>query len=219
MKHWGLLVAAAIVILTNAIALVAVARNRAGKPVETIELTQRELPAGFHLKEDTGISLRLSWNGSSFNGNSYAWLDRPKLEALGFDMAAAVRNKALPRPAFVVFEYNGPAWEEWRRNYKGHLASAQSRLIPIDADKSPASLLQKYPDRQKYLIVPCVIRAFANPNDDGYGPPPERFFAAVSEILPQNIHVPPPARGFAGPSYSVTLAYGHRFEPWVVTQP
>lgn len=222
MKKAGLLVAAAIVIVSNALVLAGVARNRAGAPVETIQLTQRELPAGFRQKEDTGVSLHLNSNHYGvFYREKNAWLDRARLDSLGFDTAAALRDRKhqpLPRPAYIALEYNGPAWEQWARRaqdtkpFNRISLDMQSRLFPIDAAKSPEALLQKYSDRQKYLIVRGVIRAFVNT-----GTGTNQLEGSVSEILPQNIHVPPPlASSFSTASYTVTLAYGHRFEPWVI---
>ena len=225
MKKLGLLLAAAVVIVSNALVLFGVARNRAGAPVETIQLTQRELPKGFSEKEDTGVSLRFNWNMGFYGADNSAWLDEAKLRSLGFDTAAALRDKKhqpLPRPAFVVLEYDGPAWEHFQQSTAlrtpGINLSAQSRLLPIDADKSPGPLLQKYSDRKKYLIVRCVVRAYVNAFDTvTRRPVPDRVEGSISEALPQNIHVPPSlSSAFSGSSYTVTLAYGHRFEPWVI---
>ena len=228
MRKSGLLLGAALILVTNAFVLVGVARNRAGEPVETIQLTQRELPTGFRQKEDTGVSLRLSWNRGFLDTGGPVWLDRPKLESLGFDCAAALRDTKhipLPRSAFIVFEYDGPAWEALRQReqqlpfYKGTNFDGQSRLIPIDAAKTPDSLFQKYADRKKYLIVRGIVRAFVSPVDPNITPIVYHILGTVSEILPQEIHVPPSlANAFAATPYTVTLAYGHRFEPWVVTK-
>lgn len=42
--------AAAVIVVTNGIVLIEVARNRAGVPIETIQLTERELPLNFREK-------------------------------------------------------------------------------------------------------------------------------------------------------------------------
>ncbi len=224
MKKPGLLLAAAVVIVSNALVLVGVARNRASTPVETIQLTQRELPKGFSEKEDTGVSLRFNWN-MGFYGAGNSWLDEAKLRSLGFDTAAALRDKKhqpLPRPAFVVLEYDGPAWEHYQQTTAlrtpGINLSMQSRLVPIDAGKFAEPLLQKYSVRQKYLVARGVVRAYVNAFDPvARKAVPDRVEGMVSEILPQNIHVPPSLSSvFSAPSYTVTLTYGHRFEPWVI---
>ncbi|HYL38465.1 MAG TPA: DUF4824 family protein [Bryobacteraceae bacterium] len=228
MRRLGLLLAAAVIIVSNVVVLVGVARNRSGGPVETIQLTQRELPTGFHEKEDTGVSLRLNW---SHYGIVYpeetSWLDQAKLESIGFDTSAALRDTKhppLPRPAFVVFEYNGAAWEHWvqkaqqEKSLGGPGPDTQTRLVAIDAAKTPEALLQKYTDHSKSLIVRGVIHAFASQTDPvTKRPGPWRLEGSISEVLPQSIHVPPPiANSFTKTPYTVTLAFGHRFEPWVI---
>lgn len=225
MKKFGLLIAAAVVLASNALVLVGVSRNRAGSPVETIQLTQRELPKSYQEKEDTGVSLRLSWNMDFLGTNTSSWLDEDKLRLLGFDPAAVLRDKKhqpLPRRAFVVLEYDGPAWESVRQARlqpaPGLDLSASTRLVPIDAGPSPEPLLQKYSDHQRYLVVACVVHAFTGAWDPiARKPITDRVQGSISEILPGNIHVPPSQAGaFSSASYTVTLAYGHRFEPWVV---
>ena len=226
MKRSGLMLAAAVIIVSDAFVLIGVARNRAGTPVETIQLTQRELPTGFHEKEDTGISLRFNWNIGFGVANSSSWLDEAKLKSLGFDAGEPrdIQHQPLPRPAFIVLEYNGPAWDDWLRGaqrlpyFKATQTEVQSRLFAIDAGKSAEPLLQKYADRRRYLVVRGVIRAYANHTDPvTHGVGPWRLEGSVSELLPQNIHVDPSlAPAFAKAPYTVTLAYGQRFEPWVL---
>jgi hypothetical protein len=97
-KTKGLLLAGTVVVVTNAIVLLGIARNQDGQPLETIQRTERELPLEPHGKEDSGLSLRLQWQPfGSPNNDQYAWLDRMKLEELGFDCQArsAIRNARL----------------------------------------------------------------------------------------------------------------------------
>jgi hypothetical protein len=56
-----LLLAAAVVLGADAIALLEAAYNRSGAPVETIELTERELRLERPLPESTALFLRLTW--------------------------------------------------------------------------------------------------------------------------------------------------------------
>lgn len=240
MKQPGLLLAAAVIIGTNAIVLVGVDRNRAGGPLRTIQLTERELPMSYRGKEDSGISLRLQFQRFYIsNIDRYAWLDQPKLESLGFDCAAALRDekrRPLSRPAFIVLEFNGPAWEQWLQEHaqqvpelRNFSPEMQSRLLPIDAAKTSEPLLAKYADHQKYLIVRGIVQlSVLNWDPKTIRPGPARLQPSIFEVLPDSIHVPLPiANAFAGLTstnagksrYTVTLAYGHRFEPWVVAQP
>jgi hypothetical protein len=233
MKPGALLVAAAVVVVTNGVVLLEVARNRAGAPVETIQLTERELPLNFQEKENTGVAVRLDWQRFyPFVEDNYSWLDRAKLEALGFDYARAMREPQrppLPRPAFVALEFNGPAWEKWLNlaqqstRPSGTSPEMYSRLIPIDVATTPDPLLRKYPDRRRYLVVKGVIQLFFDTS--GKRQPPLR--PSISQILPGSIHVPPPlsdaAARFAGrtvtqsPRYTLTVSYGRSFEPWLVS--
>jgi hypothetical protein len=236
MRRNGLLLAAAIIVVANAFVLVGVARNRSGQPRETIQLTERELPMDPRGKEDTGVSLRLRWEQLySSIPSSYPWLDRAKLESVGFDCEGAFRDskrRPLDRPAFLVLEYNGAAWEEWQRSIdetktvRGFDKAAQSRLFVIDAAKRPESLLSQYADRRKYLIVRGVVRLFVNNWDPKTQKPgPYRLQPSVAELLPSIIHVPLPLSttmanrsantAAADFHYAVTLSYGSRFEPWV----
>ncbi len=243
MRQRGILLAAAVIVITNGVVLIEVARNRAGGPIETIQLTERELPLNFREKENTGVSVRLNWQQLFyFVANDYSWLDRTKLEGLGFDCARALREpkrSPLPRPGFVALEYGGPAWEQWLkavqqadaiRNFSasGMRTEMSSRLFPVDVAKTPEPLLRKYPDRGKYLIVEGVVALSVTTFDpvtrqEGQA----RLQPSISEALPNTIHVPPPLSDALGnlpilpnaasSRYTLTLACGRYFEPWLVT--
>ena len=240
MRRLGLLVAGAIMLVTNAVALIEVARNRAGAPVENIQLTERELPLDFREKEDTGVAVHLSWRRFSSVPDDFSWLNQAKLEELGFDYAWAQRhpeNPPSPRPAFVALEFDGPAWERWLKSaQQAGIAERSpvetgltSRLVPIDVAKTPEPLLQKYQDRGKYLIVRGVVQLSAWTFQAGGAPGPPRLQPNISELLPASIHVPRPISDTlgnlptpappAGPRYTLTLSYGRSFEPWIVTEP
>jgi hypothetical protein len=241
MKSRGLLFAAALIAGTDAIVLLGVARNRVGSPVQTIQLTERELPREAGDKENSGVSLRFQWvRYTPSNFDEYGWLDRTKLEELGFDTQAALRDTKHPpleRPAFLVLEYDGPAWQRWQSlidkqpdAVRSYMSITNSRLFVIDAARRPEPLLEKYKDHQHYLIMRGVLRlGVVNWDPVARKPGLDRLQASVSRLLPASIHVPPPlsvALGslstgttFASPRYTVTLSYGHSFEPWIVTQP
>jgi hypothetical protein len=241
MKSRGLLFAAALIVGTNAIVLLGVARNQAGPPLVTIQLTERELPREPHGKEDSGVSLRLQWQrfGSAYL-DQYAWMDRTKLEELGFDCQAALRDpKHLPleRPAFLALEYDGPAWEQWQKAMEkepkvvhSYDSTMESRLFVVDGAKQPEPLFERYKDRKLYIVVRGVVRvSVVNRDPVTRRPGPDRLQASVSRLLPESIHVPMSLAGAlqnlatdtipASPRYTVTLSYGRRFEPWIVTKP
>ena len=241
MKSRGLLFAAALIIGTNAIVLVGVARNRLGSPLRTIQLTERELSREIRDKENSGVSLQFQWiRYTPSNFDEYAWLDRPKLEELGFDTQAALRDPKHPpleRSAFLVLEYDGPTWQRWQSliekqpdAVRSYMSITNSRLFVIDSARRPEQLMEKYRDQQHYLIVRGVVRVgVVNWDPVTRMPGPDRLQASVSRLLPESIHVPPPlsgalarlstGTGIVSPRYTVTLSFGRRFEPWIVIQP
>lgn len=226
----GLLVAAAVILVTNGVVLTEVARNRSGGPIETIQLTERELPLNFREKENTGVEVRLNWRRFSLGADEFSWLDRPKLEGLGFDYMRAMQDPLhppLPRPAFVALEYNGPAWEKWLNSTQrskqpfGTQPEMYSRLFPVDVASTPEVLLRKYPDRAKYLIVIGMVQLSPITRQGHL-----QLLSSISQLLPDSIHVPLPLSNPlslvvgtdpASPRYTLTLSYGRSFEPWLVT--
>jgi hypothetical protein len=117
---------------------------------------------------------------------------------------------------------------------------ARSRLFAIDAGRDPQLLRQRYPDRGRFIVAAAQIRLqLLAPFDDTarkHEPPKLRGF--ISELLIDDIHVPKALgaelderlakdAGHEGspfpsrfgqqraPAYTITLAYGRRFEPWV----
>jgi hypothetical protein len=235
MKRSGLILGIAIILATNAIALIMAAKNRSGAPLQTIELTERELGLQIMGQENSGVAMRLNWHRQ----NEDTFLDRAKLEAIGFDCrlpegAAAKDVSPLPRAAYVALEYEGKAWEQWsqrpesekRPNQYSPQPSFASRLFPVDVSRSFSELRNRYPDRSKFLIVAAVVRArIQDVGDQKTGTPkPDRIVGFVAAVLPSDINVPLPYAKLlsslktpAGqePRYLVTLQYGSNLEPWV----
>ena len=126
MKLKGLILAAAVVLATNAVLLALVARNRTGESDATIELTERELRLTPGDSDNTGVSLTMVWNSPYGFGlppqARYPWFDRTKLESFGFDCRVPLTDSRaerhygtqsmLTRPAFAVLEYGGEAWQK-----------------------------------------------------------------------------------------------------------
>jgi len=226
MRPGGLLIAAAVVVITNGVVLMEVARNRAGAPVETIQLTERELPLNSRQNEDSGLSARLNWRPFGAFPGVFSWLDQTKLEGLGFNYSKAMRDPQhapLARQAFIVLEYDGAAWEHLKSASPPTQPDLTSRLIPIDAASRSEPLLRKYPDRDRYLIVKGIVQFLITTTSKGQ-PQLQPF---ISEVLPESIHVPPPLSDALGrfpgntnpasPRYTLTLSYGRSFEPWIVS--
>jgi hypothetical protein len=113
---------------------------------------------------------------------------------------------------------------EKQLNYKQNYAS---KLYIIDTGLNPEELRQKYPDRSRYMIVAGRISVVYQGSDTS-----QAYAGFISGIDITEIHVPLESRpvldnlpapdtdyqysyGYP-PRYAVTLAYGRRYEPWVV---
>ena len=150
------------------------------------------------------------------------------------------------RQAYVVLEYNGPAWQSYRqaeirrqedarRTYKSaapdnveSLLDGYSRLVAIDADRDAAVLRTRYPDRHRYLIVDARVSIYGRVGPDGNGR--TRLSGTITRLSPQTINVPKPYSSVfvsmegstyapsaeRAPRYWVTLRYGRFHEPWIV---
>jgi hypothetical protein len=217
MKNTSLILAIAIILASDGIALIGTTHNRAGDAVQTIQLTERELPILNADQENTGVDLNISW--SQFPSPSIgSVLDRKQLEASGFVFSAppseATKNVAfLPREAYVALEYEGQKWNEWQQWAKQHSTNDQSiiegnpgapptirsprsasHLFVVDASKSMSELRTRYPDQSKYLIVRAVLMAQTYPVKGS--PAGEvasyRYIGRVMQIMPNVIHVPIP---------------------------
>lgn len=149
--RWHTLFAgAALIILSNAIALSGVAVNRSGEPESRSMLRERELVlpyGGDRQAENSGLALRLNWRildaddeypdyGYSTSGARPAWLDATRMAALGFHITSGKVTpearehfvRQLPRQVLVVLEFEGPAWrqavERARTSTARHAAAA-----------------------------------------------------------------------------------------------
>jgi hypothetical protein len=200
MRNRGLFIAIGLLLLVNALVLVGVRYNRSGAPDSVMTLTNREMPIAYsYQKEDSGISLRVRTDHYFYGWSTgvpdepFAWIDRKKLETLGFDFSHApdtderygFYNRQLPRRAYAVLEYDGPAWEGWKRKLTDEPAKSDqprkegampatspgakqknieqalrtdSHLFIIDAGTDSAALRRQYPDQKHYLILPAKVR-------------------------------------------------------------
>jgi hypothetical protein len=228
MKRASFIAAAAIVVVANALALVHAARNRTGTPDAEMTLTQRELRY-FNRSaadEDSGVSLYLEWiDPGNFPWpwpgqleRSTIWLDRTKLQSLGFGCsvdaaspdAGRYYQRQRPRQVFVALEYEGAAWRAWAESYNRVSAeqkankqfsnwtddvSYRSHLFAVDADIDPIRLRGRHPDRTAVVIVPAVVSVTLEPFPyPGTKPDSKRSPQVIGRIqqLPSSIHVPRP---------------------------
>ncbi|OGS80575.1 MAG: hypothetical protein A2061_00865 [Gallionellales bacterium GWA2_59_43] len=132
MMKWTrtLVVGVTLIVLTNAVVLLGATYNRSGDPESQLRLTQRELQHSQWRaeKDNSGITLELNWRILPAQLDRYdrysagrwempAWLDKVKLEQLGFDVAKLAsergygrRDDIQPREVLLVLELNGPAY-------------------------------------------------------------------------------------------------------------
>ena len=193
-----LIAGCALVVIVNVAILGTAAWNRGGDRPANMTLTERELALPeFRDAESSGCELTLKFASNppqsvframllrrnAMPAVAYPWLDKTKLEALGFRLPAAT-SAALnehgnespgSRAAFIALEFDGASWEPWlaareealRKKLSEEDASAllaldrtmRSRLVPVDAATDEAELRGRYPDRARTLIVQAIVRA------------------------------------------------------------
>ena len=151
-----------LVALTNAVALLGVVYNRSGEPESKVTLTQRELHTPYRWygnRENSGLALGLVWrvlNEESVATQTYAWryagiggtpawLDKARMQALGFDTSApfgdsdprgrARYEKQLPREVLLVLELDGPAYRRSLELATEYAARDEAKLAAIPGDK------------------------------------------------------------------------------------
>jgi len=104
----------------------------------------------------------------------------------------------------------------------------QSRLFAVDAGLDADNLRTGYPDRSKYIIARAIVRMQSNRGKDKL----THYRGWIEQLGVASINVPKKLRdrlSFLGssadsyrtydkpPRYTVTLGYGSRFEPWLVS--
>lgn len=190
MKRLELLSAVAVVLAANTWVLVGVALNRSGAPSAVVELTEREAHLVRMGEENTGLTVRLVWAGPT------GWLDRAKLEELGFKSAPW----QWPKQAFAVLERQ------------------VGRLAAVDAARNAAPLRKRYADSKRYIIAPCMVRTWWGTGrlqgDILQILTPEIHVPLPYSRVLAGLGNTPNARDFQ-PRYQVTLCYGQRHEPWI----
>ncbi len=232
MRQLWMWAAITLVAATNAVVLAGVAYNRSGEPEALVTLTERELPLAYTVEENSGVELRLDWRQHR-KWSSYpedpdsTWFDQKKLETLGYDCRRPISDpsarleyeKALPRKAFAVLEYEGEAWRAWIAEAEkdrariaaqigrqeatqkdlqqadqglDRLRRTDSRLIAVDVGLDPAALRGQYPDRGKYIIAPAEVRlTIAKERTEKHGArEPAHLRGFISSILVNYVTVP-----------------------------
>lgn len=146
-----------ILFAANIIVLLGVYFNRSGEPESKLILTERELRTPFQLnKENSGFSLQILWKsiGRKYGMNEFSnpyspiWLDKKKLEELGFDLNKLkgqdyIYEFPIPttKEVFIVLEYDGDAFHETIKNAKKNLLEKEKIF---KANPNDETLEEKY---------------------------------------------------------------------------
>jgi len=152
----ALLVAVALIVVTNALVLAGVAYNRSGEPDSVLRLTERELRIqhpSWLTHWNSNVDLRLTWRyaqtrlaGQDGPDEYFGlhWLQPEQLRELGFEVEGDLEStehlarldRQPSRRAWVVLEYDGPA-------YHARLEKLHQKL------EHAASLAQAHPDDER----------------------------------------------------------------------
>jgi hypothetical protein len=155
--------------------------------------------------------------------------------ALEFDGPSSAQwFAARPRPDEVY-----PAWQNLTLDQQREIErSTESRLVAVDAGADPAALRRAHPDSRQALILPALARVMldeARPAMATRAASPARLRGAISRLSISQITVPRPLSESLGGlpqapawsfefgalkvqpiTYTVTLAVGSKYEPWIV---
>ena len=186
-RTYTLVAGLSLIALTNAVALLGVAYNRSGEPEAIFRLTQRELHQpyrGYGNRENSGLELKLFWRvlneqsgAAQFNnwryggsGGTPAWLDKARMEALGFDTSASAPSstpqgrmryeKQLPREVLLVLELEGPAYQrslelatQYADREDATLAAAPGEKSLVTGAKDAREALERETHRNSRLFL------------------------------------------------------------------
>jgi hypothetical protein len=172
--------------------------NRSTESQPPLTLTERELGLPWspvNADQGLGVRLRFEFERRSEPLDARNWLPEARLRDLGFplnvptgDPAASAAYADVPsRVAWVVFEYNGPAFQEIERRRAlrreaNPFADTRppSRLVPVEAGLDVEPLRKKY--GAEHLIVRAIISLT-------YTSDP-LLYAWVRELVPASVTVP-----------------------------
>jgi hypothetical protein len=240
MRRYRVLAASILVVVSNGLALLGVAWNRSAGPVQTMELTERELRLVSTSPDDSSVRLRLEWWYPGQLQNRTGTFNEAKLRELGFECpppAPGTRRSETSRPAFIAFELDPSVDDKIPSETVRTIVTSsdgrppapsrvRSRLVVRDAALVYHQLRQRYPDTRRFLIARGVIRPYFLSLDPASDAAVNRWEGSLSQVIPREIYVPLPhsralARLKSQPEaqrhYRVVLHYGRRLEPWVGT--
>jgi hypothetical protein len=171
-RKYTLIGGMALILISNAVALLGVRYNRSGDPDSVLHLSQRELALPYWRgvdREGTMHELRLKWRTLAKDENmSYGlyagqaeWLDRKKLEALGFDMSPIYeaqpgkRNDRRPisKLVYVALELDGGAYREALRRAQRLADKPAAQPDASVSSNSPAERLKREQHSESRLFA------------------------------------------------------------------
>ena len=150
--------ALAVIVVTNAVALSGAMLNRSGDAESQLTLSQRELRLPYRSfdRENSGLALSLDWrvlvqpdkNNVYYSweysrGGMPEWLDKAKMESLGFDMSTesdqGIRrnDRTLSREVLLVLEFDGEAYRRSLEMARQSLVAEEEKLaaMPDSSEK------------------------------------------------------------------------------------
>ena len=216
----GLLIAAAIAVVANGLALAAVGYNRSSD-VRRLVLTEAELPLSYGYSGSS--ALRMTWLADFTTGV----FTEPQLRAAGFDLppasTASYENaSALGRAAAVAIDVDGPARQQWMDRFYAHAqpqaVPPSTRLVVVDVGRDLASMRTAHPDAQRTIVMWGLVVPTRSSDQGGW-----TWHGNLSTLLPGEIHLPPGMRDLVTTArsgeiqayYDVVLCVGARGEPWI----
>ncbi|MFT3961317.1 DUF4824 family protein [Propionivibrio sp.] len=156
------------IVLTNVVALGGAWWNRTGEAESRLALSQRELrpPWRGADRENSGLALALNWRvavpgervdgrwrGSEFSGGGAPdWLDKAKMERLGFDVSKASgafrrNDRTLARGVLLVLELDGEAYQRSLEGARRQLAEEEAALAAMPDGNEKKARLKNAADR------------------------------------------------------------------------
>ena len=151
-------------------------------------------------------------NDSALYRNVVKWAEKRAEEK-------ASMYKLNPTDKKTIYDY-----EQSKKQLKREQI-AESRLFAIDAGLDPITLKNRYEDKNRFIITKALITARYNECEN-------KAYGYITELTVERIHVPIEHRqvfesmikqnmadedDVHPPRFEVTLAYGKRFEPWIVS--
>jgi hypothetical protein len=211
MKKWSrtLLACSALILVTNAAALLGVTNNRSDIPESQLVLSQRELQQSTWNvgRENSGITLRLNWRFEQVEQKNYdygvysgqwgmpVWLNKAKMAELGFDVDNQVgtdesgrrRREVQSKEVLLVLELNGQAYQHQLQRSRQYAENEREQLDAIpnsdDHKRRTRNAEQSYLQEQNQNSRLFVIDAGLNLRKLRFNYPDQARYAIVHGLI------------------------------------